>query len=327
MRKEQFTAFALSGSGALIAWLVSDFIKLGLIATGFFVGLIPALLFSNTVQQFTDSKSLKTVEKILFPVVVALIGFEVKLKSITSAPVSIWVFLISMVTLVVVFSWLISQRQPIGGFLGIGTAICGNSAIAALGSFYPKRVKEVGIAIGVINILSIASIVILPFLADLFGLNESQSGFLAGAGVQAMALALATGKMVGPDAEVWASVTKIARVALLSPALLLSFQLMRSDKTSKGKLQMPFYIWIFIGTMLLANSGILPADILKTIKGVNEWIFASVMVAVGLQLTRQSMATSGRDALFFGVVTWFFQIALILLFLKVGNVLENNGIM
>ncbi len=323
MKKEQIAAFVLSGLGAFTAWLVTDFTKLGLIATGFFIGLVPALLFTESIQQITDSKSLKTVEKILFPVVVALIGFEVKFKSIVSAPASVWIFLILMVTLVVVFAWLISKRKPIGGFLGIGSAICGNSAVAALGSLCPKRVKEAGIAIGVINILSIAAIVILPLLADLFNLNEAQSGFLAGAGVQAMALALATGKMMGPDAEMWASITKITRVALLSPALLLSFQLMKTDMTGRAKLEVPVYIWIFLGTALLANSGIIPTHILKTIKWVNEWIFASVMVAVGLQLTRQSMATSGRDALFFGIAIWFFQIAIILLFLKIGNILGN----
>ena len=322
MKKELIIAFTVSGIGAFIAWLIADFTKIGLIATGFFVGLIPALFFSGTIQTITDAKSFKTIEKILFPIVVALIGFEVKLKSITSAPASIWIFLLVMVSLVIIFAWLISKHNPIGGFLGIGTAICGNSAVAALGSFCPKRVKEAGIAIGVINILSIIAVIFMPFLAKIFTLNEAQSGFLAGAGVQAMALALATGKLMGPDAEMWASVTKITRVALLSPALLLSFQLMRTDKTGKGKLDVPFYIWIFLGAMLLANFGMIPSQILKTIKWVNEWIFASVMVAVGLQLTRHSMATSGRNALFYGIAIWLFQIMLVLLFLKIGKVLE-----
>lgn len=323
MKKEQIIAFGLSGLGAVVAWVVGDLIKLGLIATGFFVGLITALLFSNSIQHITDSKSLKIVEKILFPIVVALIGFEVKIRSITDAPISIWIFLLVMVLLVVVFSWLISSRKPIGGFLGIGTAICGNSAVAALGSFCPGRVKEAGMAIGIINILSIVAIIFLPYIAQLFALNEAQSGFLAGAGVQAMALALATGKIMGPEAEVWSSVTKISRVALLSPALLLAFQLMKKDKTRKGKLEMPFYIWIFLGTLIVANLGIIPSHILKSIKVINEWIFAAVMVAVGLQLTRQSMVTSGKDAVVIGLATWFFQIALILIFLKVGYILGN----
>lgn len=323
MKKEVINAFLLSAIGALIAWLVVDLTRLGMIATGFFVGLIPALIFSNKIQFVTDTKSLKTVEKILFPVVVALIGFEVKIRSITGAPISVWIFLLVMVSMVVLFAWLISRREPIGGFLGIGTAICGNSAVAALGSFCPGRVKEAGIAIGVINILSIAAIIVLPFLANLFNLNEAQSGLLAGAGVQAMALALATGKIMGPDAEMWASITKITRVALLSPALLLTFQLMKKDKTGKGKLEIPFYIYIFIGALLLSNSGVIPAAVLKTIKTVNEWIFAAVMVAVGLQLTRQSMATSGRNAIFYGVATWFFQIALILVFIKISGVFAS----
>lgn len=323
MKRDLLVAFSLSGLGAFVAWLIVELTHVGLIATGFFVGLVPALLFSNKIQVIADTKSLKTVEKILFPIVVALIGFEVKIRSITGAPISIWIFLLVMVSLVVIFAWLISRRKPIGGFLGIGTAICGNSAVAALGSFCPNRVKEAGIAIGVINILSIVAIILLPFLADLFALNEAQSGFLAGASVQAMALALATGKIMGPDAEVWASVTKITRVAMLSPALLLTFQLMKKDKTRKGKLEIPVYIWIFLGALLLSNSGVIPSAVLKTIKTVNEWLFAAVMVAVGLQLTRQSMATSGRNAILYGVAIWFFQIILVLIFLKAGGVLES----
>lgn len=322
MDKKLLNALIFGIVGALLAFVIKDFTKLGIVATGFFIGLLPALFYQNTIQKYTDTASLKKLEKILFPIIVALIGFEIKVVQITSAPIYIWIFIIAMMALTILFSWLLSGKNALGAFTGIGTAVCGNSAIAALGSFCRKRVSEAGISIGVINLLSVAALAVVPGLVRIFNLNEAQAGFLAGTGVQSMALAIASGSLMGEEAEIWATLTKLTRVALLSPALLFSVQLLKNERTENGKFIVPIYIWLFAGAIILANLNILPVGFLKFISSANNWLFAGLMVIVGLQLTRKSMATSGIKALATGATVWIFQLGLIVSFLKFGNILN-----
>jgi uncharacterized membrane protein YadS len=136
-----------------------------------------------------------------------------------------------------------------------------------------------------------------------------------------MALAIASGSLMGEQAEIWATLTKLTRVALLSPALLLSIQLLKNERTEKGKFIIPNYIWFFVGAVVLANLQLLPTSLLEIIKSANNWLFAGLMVVIGLQLTRKSMATSGIKALATGTAVWIFQLGLILSFLKIGGIL------
>ncbi|KFD38633.1 YeiH family protein [Schleiferia thermophila] len=321
MDKKFIVALIFGVIGVILSFVSKDITKLGLVGTGFFIGLIPALLFQNQIQKFTDSAALKKIEKFLFPIVVTLIGFEIKFIQITSAPAYMWFFIIAMMAFTILFSWLISGKNALGAFTGIGTAVCGNSAIAALGSFCRKKVNEAAISIGVINLLSVAALVVIPGLVSIFKLSEAQAGFLAGTGVQSMALAIASGSLMGEQAEIWATLTKLTRVALLSPALLLSIQLLKNERTEKGKFIIPNYIWFFVGAVVLANLQLLPTSLLEIIKSANNWLFAGLMVVIGLQLTRKSMATSGIKALATGTAVWIFQLGLILSFLKIGGIL------
>ena len=117
--------------------------------------------------------------------------------------------------------------------LGAGTAVCGNSAIMAIAPTVEADEEEIGLSIGVINLLGILMLFALPPLAGALDLGISAGGALAGLTVHAVPQAIATGEAFGDGALEWATLYKLLRVALLIPVVVI-VSLIASRKSEGG---------------------------------------------------------------------------------------------
>lgn len=109
--------------------------------------------------------------------------------------------------------------------IAAGTAICGNSAIAAVAPLLGAKEEEVSYASGVITVFGMALVLGLPLVGHTLGLSDQQFGILAGAGVHDSGQAVATGFIYSESAGGIATVTKLARTTALIPLLaVLSLQ-------------------------------------------------------------------------------------------------------
>lgn len=135
--------------------------------------------------------------------------------------------------------------------IAAGTAICGNSAIAAVAPVLGAKEEEVSYASGVITLFGMALVVGLPVLGHTLGLSDQQFGILAGAGVHDSGQAVATGFIYSEPAGGVATVTKLARTTALIPLLaLLSLRgSMRGGRPVKAVSLVP---WFAVGFVALS---------------------------------------------------------------------------
>jgi uncharacterized integral membrane protein (TIGR00698 family) len=154
---------------------------------------------------------------------------------------------------------LLLPRRP-SVLIGIGTAICGATAIMAAAPLLKAKDREVALALGVIFVFNAVALLVLPPMGLALGLGDATLGLWAGLGIHDASAAISAGFAVSPEAGQIATVVKMFRTLLLIP-LILAVGLMtrRGDRERWGKvkIRVPGFILGFIALSLLTSVGLL----------------------------------------------------------------------
>lgn len=250
---------------------------------------------------------------------IALMGLQL---SFTKLNLSWWLLpvLIFAIAIALVLGSKISKRFGVlntcGYMIGVGTAICGASAIAAVSPFLKTKAHETGVAIGVVNLLGTAGMLLLPGLAVLLNLTPEYSGVLLGGSLQAVGQVVGAGYAMGDEVGEIATLVKLGRVLMLGPVVLFTALLMhsKSDKLDRKKM-LPGFIVTFFVLMVLANVFALPEEVLGILKMVDKILLAIAMAAIGLQIRLRDLLKQGPKALVLGILIFAVQIGLMMAFI------------
>jgi uncharacterized integral membrane protein (TIGR00698 family) len=162
---------------------------------------------------------------------------------------------------------LFGQSAYAGILAGGATAICGASAALALyGVIGKNRLSQAQFALTLVGV-SLASALamsVYPVLAAEFGLGDRQAGFLIGASIHDVAQAIGGGYAFSDVAGGYATIVKLARVALLAPVVVLVSLVIGQDSAAGPqpiwrRLALPWFIAAFLGVVALNSLITLPA--------------------------------------------------------------------
>jgi uncharacterized integral membrane protein (TIGR00698 family) len=156
----------------------------------------------------------------------------------------------------------------LGLLLGVGTAICGGTAIVATAPVIEAEEKDVVFSVATVTLLGLIAMFLLPVLGHLMGLTERAFGVWAGLAIHQTPQVIAAGFAYGPEAGGTATVVKLARVCLLAPVVFIVGWLhARNQMRIAGSTQrmninylhlFPMFILGFLGFALLRTMGLLP---------------------------------------------------------------------
>lgn len=206
-----------------------------------------------------------------------------------------------------------------GWLVGFGTAICGSSAIAALAPRVAKNTEDVGIAMAVVNLFGSLGMVVLPLVLVRFGLDDQQIGLLIGGTLHSVGNVVGAGYSISDGAGEAATTIKLARVAMLSPALILfNYLVNRAElKSWKQHLQLPWYLWGFIAITVLTSLVPMPDALLESMETAGKLALTIALAAIGLKVSFRELYMSGRKGLGFGLIVFAVQMALVALLMVV----------
>ncbi|MBX2978668.1 MAG: putative sulfate exporter family transporter [Flavobacteriales bacterium] len=258
---------------------------------------------------FTSSKLLEL--SVLF------LAFSINYGHITRLGASSFSIVLIMVLGMVFITYHLARqvRCPgsTGWLVGFGTAICGSSAIAALAPRVAKNKDDVGIAMAVVNLFGSVGMVVLPLVLVRFDLSDTQLGILIGGTLHSVGNVVGAGYTISDGVGEAATTIKLARVAMLSPALIL-FNLLVDRDESQGwrqQLRLPWYLWGFIGITLLTSVVTLPAELLRAVDVAGKLALTIALAAIGLKVSFGELLASGRKGLGFGLIVFAVQFALV----------------
>lgn len=257
---------------------------------------------------------------------VALLGFRIVLSDIVSLgwhPVVLTVVAITTTILFgLVAARLIGLPKRFGGLTGGAVAICGASAAMALSAVMPndkdKDQNTIFTVVGVTT-LSTLAMIFYPILATTMGLSEEQAGMFFGGTIHDVAQVVGAGYSVSPEAGDLATLTKLMRVAMLMPVVLVfAFVLRRASTGGAGKTPLlPGFLVAFI-LIVLANSFIaFPVAVTDSLTALSRTCLITAIAAIGLKSDLRKLAQVGVKPVLLMVLetVWLAGVVLLCLFL------------
>lgn len=261
-----------------------------------------------------------TAKKILQYAVI-LLGFGMNLTEVLSRGKQSLPIILSTITASLVISFALCKilRIPkrISTLVGVGSSICGGSAIAATAPVIHADDDEVAQAISVIFLYNVAAALIFPSLGALLHLSNEGFGLFAGTAINdtssVTAAAAAWDGMHGSNTLDAAAIVKMTRTLAIIPiTLVLALYQTRRAKgagersASSFSLRkiFPFFVLFFILASLITTVFHLPAAVTQPLKELSHFFIIMAMGAVGLNTDIVKLIKTGGKPLFMGLCCW-----------------------
>ncbi|RIV41642.1 putative sulfate exporter family transporter [Micromonospora radicis] len=254
-----------------------------------------------------------------------LLGASINLAVIASAAGPAIAQAVLLITGVFLFTWWLAGRlgldDRLRALLASAVSICGvSAAIAAAGAVRARR-EQLAYTASLVIVFALPSIFLLPWLADLLGLESAVAGAWIGGNIDTTAAVTAAGALAGEDALQIASIVKVTQNALMgvvAVALTAYFALhverrAGAARPGLGELwrRFPKFVLGFVAASVIATWYLdaAGADGKATISIVNDlrtWFFILAFVSIGLEVRVAALRQAGwRPVAVFGAATVF----------------------
>jgi uncharacterized integral membrane protein (TIGR00698 family) len=193
--------------------------------------------------------------------------------------------------------------------VGVGTAICGASAIAAVSSVLEPEEAETALAIAIIFFYNIVAVIVFPPIGHALQLAQNAFGVWAGTAINDTSSVVAAGYAYGREAGDHATVVKLARASLILP-IVAAIALWRARAkrgtgvTVPWRKIIPWFILWFLCAALVNSSGVVPAGWHDAIATAAVFLISVALAAIGLQTELARLLRTGARPLALGFVLW-----------------------
>lgn len=275
-----------------------------------FLGLAFALIFGIPYPKFN-----KKLSKYLLQASVVGLGFGMNLqKSLQSGADGMMFTIISVVGVMVIGVILgryMSIDRKTSYLISSGTAICGGSAIAAVGGVLKANENEMAVSLGVIFILNAIALFIFPPLGHLLGLSQAQFGTWAAIAIHDTSSVVGTGEAYGAEACELATLIKCTRALWIIPLAFFTMWFFRKDKSGerKTKISIPWFILLFALAMVInsytpASTMTVMGPVYKTLVVMAKKALVAVLFAIGASLSLKVIRKVGVKPLVQALILW-----------------------
>ncbi len=296
---------------AAFSWFLGkNFPLVGGPVFGILLGMLIALSFSKKVTFLAEGATFSG--KKLLQLSVILLGFEMNIFQVFkvgSGSLVVMAFtLASAFIAAYIFGRLLKINSKTTILIGVGTAICGGSAIAATAPVIQARDDEVAHAISTIFLFNIIAVFIFPAIGHFFGMSNTGFGIWAGTAVNDTSSVLATSYAYSDQSGALATIVKLTRTLMIIPiTFFLSVYIARSEDNTKTFNFANAFPWFVIGFVLSAivnTSGILPQEITKALAATGKFLIVVAMVGIGLNTNVLKLLKNGIRPILLGLICW-----------------------
>ncbi len=267
-----------------------------------FIGLVFALLCGQAYPTFN-----KNVSKKLLQYSVIGLGFGMNLQaSLASGKEGMLFTIISVVGTLLIGMFIgckvLKLNRNTSYLISSGTAICGGSAIAAVGPIIKAKDTDMSMALATVFILNAIGLFLFPALGHWLGLSQQEFGTWAAIAIHDTSSVVGAGAAYGEEALQVATTIKLTRALWIIPLALVTSVIFRSEGK---KISVPWFILFFIVAMLI-NTYLLAdyPEIGKFIAGIARKGLIITMFFIGASLSIDVIKSVGIRPLLQGVLLW-----------------------
>jgi uncharacterized integral membrane protein (TIGR00698 family) len=268
---------------------------------------------------------------------VVLLGAQLSIAEAARVGVSSLPVMLGTLAVCLGAAWLYGRLlgvpRDLRTLIGVGTGICGGSAIAATAPVIEAASTDVAYAISTIFLFNIAAVLAFPLLGHALGMSQQSFGLFAGTAVNDTSSVVATATTYGAAATSHAVVVKLVRTLMIIPVCLGLAALTErgraaaapalsaagapapdgSAATAPAPARMsPARVirlvpWFLIGFVVMAaanSAGVIPAPAHAPLQHVSVFLVAVALSAIGLSTNVAALRTAGAKPLLLGALLW-----------------------
>lgn len=261
----------------------------------------------------------------LLRLAIVLFGATLSLREVLATGGRALLLIAVTVLMALLFTYLFGTwlRAPgrLTGLIGVGTAICGATAIITVGPVLQSSADEIAFAVTTIFVFNALAVAVYPILGHLLALPDQLFGLWAGTAIHDTSSVLAAAYAYSDPAGQVATVVKLTRTLMLVPvALSVAFAVSyrragvrrgtstpESAGTEAARAPVriasifPWFVLWFAGAALLHSADLLPPDLIRTLGIAGKFLVIMVMAAVGLTADAAAMRRLGARPLLIGL--------------------------
>ncbi len=246
--------------------------------------------------------------KWLLQISVVGLGFGMNLQKVLAAGRSGILFTLATIAGTLVLGYLLGRalkiNDTIAHLISSGTAICGGSAIAAVGPVIGATDEEMSVSLGTVFILNSVALFVFPLIGAALHLTQSQFGIWAAIAIHDTSSVVGAAAAYGAEALQIATTVKLTRALWIVPLTLGTAFAFRRRSASGARVTIPWFILFFLLASVIRTYA--PVDplawdllVLVVRSGLTVTLFL-----IGSALSRKSLAAVGFRPLVLGVVLW-----------------------
>ena len=262
-----------------------------------------------------DSRALS---RFLLQASVVALGFGMNLHEVLKAGRSGFLYTaigISFALLMgTVIGKLLAVRATISYLISTGTAICGGSAIAAVGPILQASDEEMAVSLGTVFILNSIALFIFPSIGSALHLSQSQFGLWAALAIHDTSSVVGAASRYGNEALVVATTVKLARALWIVPLALAT----AAVKRSKSKIQIPWFIFLFCLAAVINTYGPQEPRLSQMFFQLGRLGLTVTLFLIGTGISRATLKEVGWRPLAQGVLLWILVGVTSLYFIRIG---------
>ena len=245
------------------------------------------------------------VTKLLLQASVVGLGFGMNLQKVVQAGRTGVLFTLATIAGTLLLGWLLGRAMGVSRgaahLISSGTAICGGSAIAAVGPVIQATDEEMSVSLGTVFILNSIALFAFPAIGTALHLSQTQFGVWAAIAIHDTSSVVGAAAAYGAEALQIATTVKLARALWIVPLTIGTAFAVHRRST---RVAMPWFILFFVVAAMIRTYVPEPASLWDLLVRAARIGLTITLFLIGASLSRRSLAAVGVRPLILGVVLW-----------------------
>ena len=314
---------------AVPAWLLGKMVP---IIGGPVFGILFGMILAFIKRPEKLESGIKYTSKAILQYSIILLGFEMNLFNVIKVGGQSLLVMIFTLSSSFITAYLVGRAMKIDGktttLIGVGTSICGGSAIAATAPVIRAKDEDVAQAISTIFLFNIIAVFIFPPLGHMLGLTDTGFGMWAGTAINDTSSVVAAGASWSSAAGnntalAFATIVKLTRTLMIVPITLVlaiyTTRKIRKEQTANmtggigsgagsnysiAKI-FPWFVLGFVFTAILNTFLPIPDAVSAGLVQLGKFMIVMAMTAIGLNTNLKKLLTNGLKPICLGLCCWF----------------------
>lgn len=307
---------ALTAMIAIPAWLIG---KAFPIVGGPVLGILFGMLLAFWKRPQRLQSGISYTSKKLLQYSIILLGFDMNLYHVIAAGKQTILLMVFTLLATCLTAWLVGKQLKLEWktttLVGVGTAICGGSAIAATAPVIGANEEQIAHSISTIFLFNVIAAFLFPFLGHLLGMSNYSFGLWAGTAINDTSSVVAAGYTYSDSAGDLAVIVKLARTLMIVPITIVLAIIMSKKSRLEQKENEPkntyslarIFPWFIVGFVLasIINTFVaLPVGFGSALAQCGKFVITMAMVAIGLNTNVVKLVKSGGKSITLGFICW-----------------------